>query len=107
MDTFPNEIERMQCKKVLETSQEELIRETRQVFTNFIQNALKNCQKLVVLKFDDRMWDDGKKKITIELIERFGEILVESAANERATASININDPLKVPTRIIKLEITF
>ncbi len=107
MDAFPEDIERNKCKEVLMNSQEELIRKTRENFTNSITYALNTCQKEVFLQFDERLWDDSKKLISTELIERFGEVMIASASNSSTSVSRNINDPENLPERIIKLGITF
>ena len=106
MDVFPEHIDRMICIDTLKKNQVSLTQKTREIFTKSITDALKNSDKSVKLFFDDRLWTDGRVKITIELLQRFGEIkFVTKQGNIEITRITN--KTTDIPTDITAIIIEF
>lgn len=74
MDTFPTNINRTDCLTLLKYNQNMLVRTCRQVFSDLIDKEINECHTFVDLVFDKRLWNESKKIICKELLERFQEI---------------------------------
>ena len=106
MDKFPDEINRKSCMDILKKNEEKLLCETREIFRDGINDALKSCCKYVILNFDERLWGEHRITITSELLERFQELKI-STAQEKFTITKVINSPDEIPEPIKSIRIDF
>ena len=105
MDSFPDHINRETCMKTLEKNQYALILLTREKFTNAIEHALANSDKTIVLTFDDKLWPEHRKTITMELLDRFGEFACTTANGSYSTTKTTSNEE-EIPSNIKMIKIT-
>ena len=103
---FPDSINRIQSRKELKDYQTLLTKKTRELFTDHIRKATTECEQGVILRFDNRLWDIHKKRITIELLQKYGKIEVDSPREEYGAANI-ITKEKNIPDRISIVKIIF
>lgn len=106
MDTFPVDINRQSCMMVLERNQLQLIKETREKFTEIIKKALENCDKSVTLNFNKRLWQNHRKTITIELLQRFGDFTIIFNDQDFTITKLT-TDVEDIPVNINSIKIEF
>ena len=107
MDKFPDHINLKSCKGQLITNEINLLKETREKFTEIIDNNITNICYVSTLVFDDRLCQDYKKKIIQELLERFGTlgITYESCiALASTTIYVNSDIPNNVKSIIVTID---
>lgn len=73
---FPDDLNKLSCEKKLYDTQELLLKNTRESFSNIIYQALDDNQKSATLFFDKKLWNENRLLITNELLERFGIITI-------------------------------
>lgn len=90
MDSFDENINRTDCLNMLKHNQSVLIKEYRQIFNNMLLDEINKCSRSVFLPFDERLWNEGKKIITEELINRFIEIKLKRKQNSKVEVTMSI-----------------
>ena len=101
MDKFPEDLNRQNCNELMETCQNELIRNVRSTFYNSIMSGVNECTQTIVLNFPDKLWEIHRKTIIGELLERFGKIVVLSIGQQNVEKPVTkICDIPKNPTRV-------
>lgn len=78
MDKFPENFNRQNCNDNMEKAQNELIREVRKAFYDSITMGIDNCSQVISVEFPDKLWDIHRKTIIIELMERFGKLILST-----------------------------
>lgn len=76
MDKFPDNFNRQSCNDQMEKSQDELVRVVRKTFFDSINMGINDCSQVITVEFPDKLWDIHRKTIIIELMERFGKLIL-------------------------------
>lgn len=105
-DTFPSKLDRKWCIEEMTKNQINIMRETRQQFTNLIKECVKNCEPTVTLTFPKRLWSSNRVKIALELINHFGEVKMCSLQNSSILTKIGASKD-EIPQTIESLTIMF
>lgn len=106
MEFFPDELTLEKCKLEINNNQYKLLKETRENFYNSIMDSVKICKKNVILEFDSRLFNDRRKIIITELVERFPELKIYAKHKEMISEWI-IHNSDNLPDNIFKIEISF
>ncbi len=108
MDKFPETFSRQECNKMMEKCQLELIKSVRQKFYDDIQSAVQDCTQIVTLVFPDKLWNEHRKTLILELFEKFGKIIVQEIGIQDTKRFINNEtDITRMPSNIKYVTIDF
>lgn len=105
MDNFPKEFTRQMCIQKMALHQQNLIKETREIFYESIIKFTEESNPVMTLCFPERLWHKHKITIIVELLERFGKLKVISDLMYGVTRTIS--DTNDLPTSISRLVIEF
>lgn len=106
MESFPENINRADCLKVLIKNQGKLIKEVRAQFTTELQSAIEKHSRQVTLTFPDLLWKENRATIASELLERFGEIIMQTE-EQKYEINQSIDNVDAIPHNVKKLIINF
>jgi hypothetical protein len=106
MEEFPDNFHRKNCSTIIETKEEEMSKICRQDFHKKIMSAVNGCEKDVTLTFPDKLWGQYRKKITEEILERFGEVQICTIQNKWAVTQCTTNKE-DIPTNLKHIKINF
>ena len=76
MDYFPDNFNLKTCMDVIGKKQAKLIKEERQNLYDTTIAAVESCEKHVELVFSKKVWPENRNVLTLELLEKFGELKV-------------------------------
>jgi hypothetical protein len=105
MSQFPDDFHRKPCERELERNQLELLRKTRYDFYQTYVRARGECERSIKFMFPKKLWHSHRKTITIEILERFGEIKVTNCSENETIRTIA--DREKIPDMIKAVTIEF
>lgn len=106
MDGFPDNFTRQTCMDIMKTSQSQFLKTIRQTFYDNINNSVQECSQLITLEFPDKLWNEHRKTLIRELVERFGKLRVEVISTNNpnlAKPIVTITDP--IPDNIKRITI--
>ena len=97
MDSFPEELTREHLSRELEKNQLCLAQNTRDNFTKQLFKTISTCKSDTILVFPENLWSQHKKKITMELLERFHSLTAKTISSGRTKVytDILLEAPLK------------
>ena len=104
MDKFPDELSKINCLKIIEEKQKLMLKNIRAEFTEKIYKALENCDKDIILEFNDKMFSEHKITITEELLDKFGELYLVTV-NDHNTIIKYTTNKKEIPTTLKKIKI--
>lgn len=105
MDQFPEDFHRSICEKELDENQKELLRNTRAELYETYQKAKQDCEQVLVLTFPKKLWHIHRRTLTVEILDRFGDIKVTNCNEHEALVAIT--DPARIPQQIKSVTIEF
>lgn len=118
MNSFPDNFNRESCLKSLDENQLILLENTRKKFYDQINNNITNLREIIILSFDDCLWNKHRKVIVRELLDKFDYLNIETYISKNtqmgkgisiknATSSRQINKSSEIPDNIINIRINF
>jgi len=104
MDKFPDDMNLMRCKEIIEAKQLDLLRKTRENFYKKVKEGVDKCSHIIKLVFPENLWHTHRKVILVELLERFGEVTIVTKQNNNIVTRITDNSDDVVQIDEITLE---
>jgi hypothetical protein len=105
LPAFPEDFVLGECVNEIKKNQEDLIQRVRATFYKDIKEAVSKSWKKVCIEFPETLWDEHRKSITLELIERFGSLKVIGEAEYNI--ELTVDEEEELPDRIATIEIIF
>lgn len=99
MDSFPTDFNLKTCMKAVEDIQKEVVRNVRKEFYNTVLEEIQKCSKYVKLSYPSHMWDEYRKIVTVELLNRFGVLEVETA-NMKYSVAVTLVADSDIPDNV-------
>jgi hypothetical protein len=106
MDSFPDDFNRQVCNEKMQNSQAHLIKSVRKTFYDTITDLVGSCTQLITVEFPEQLWNEHRKTLIRELLERFGKLTIHTNSDTPMKKLIekNIND---IPNNVKKVTLDF
>ena len=109
MDEFPNNFNRQECIVIMKECQSQLLKDIREIFYNIITTSVQECSQLITLEFPDKLWNEHRKTLVRELVERFGKLKVEVIGSMNkfnvTKPIVTITDPIPDDIKIVTIDL--
>lgn len=106
MDKFPDNFNRVTLNARAQQKQNILINLVREELFNTVVNSIEECENKVEFEFPAKLWQQYRKTLTIELLEKFGELKIYTKQGSVTTAFLT-SDKNNIPSNIKQIEIEF
>lgn len=95
MDKFPENFTRDYFEKELRKNQDKIIQQTRKVFSDSILKQINEFYRVIILRFDDKMWKISRFEIIQELLDIHGSLQITTMSGKSFEINITSDLPQK------------
>ena len=107
LPNYPEDFTLNNCIDTIYQNQAELVLQVRKTFYESITEAANSSDSTVKIDFPEIMWQNNRNVLTIELLDKFGDIEVNKHnRRHNITSTIPVNDVENVPDQIDGILIT-
>jgi len=95
MEEFPENFNRDNLEKELRKNQDKIIQQTRKVFSDSILKQINEFYRVIILRFDDKMWKISRFEIIQELLCIHGSLQITTMSGKSFEINVTSDLPQK------------